>query len=488
MAWAGSAAVLVSTSPYGIGISAESETYVSTARNFAEGRGLVAPTRSGSVAPLTQHAPLYAVVLGVCGRFGADVVDAARWVSAISLGLLVLLTGLTAGALSNRRWAPPIAGAMALFSVVILSVYLTALSESLFLVATVALLLLLVRYLQDGGDRFLLAASLACAAALLTRFAGLAAVATGVVTILLYDRSTRRRTAAVLFAVLSCAPAVLWGVYAAMRAGNPVHREFAFHPLGIRDADAALKTLSTWILPGIIPAPVRIAALGIVLLWLFHLLRSVRIPVTGRVLLWFTGLYILALAAAKSFFDRAIPMDDRILSPLYIPALLAGMLAVENAISGAVRRGALIVAAATVAIAIAVVNVSREAPSLARAHRSGRDYTGVAWRHSSVADWLRSVNPDTPLYSNIESAVRFLHHGVIQGLPPKADPRSGRPNLAYPRDLQRLGATLQNDHGVVIYFTNAHEMDDFLPTVAELTEQLHLTVVARGDAWIALGS
>jgi 4-amino-4-deoxy-L-arabinose transferase-like glycosyltransferase len=488
LALAGSAAVLVSTSPFGIGISAESETYVSAARNFAEGQGLVAPTRSGTVAPLTQHAPLYAMVLGLCGRFGADVVDAARWVSAISLGVLILLAGFTAGALSNRPWAPPIAGGMVLFSLVILGVYLTALSESLFLVATVALLLLLVRYLQDGGERFLVAASLACAAALLTRFAGLAAVATGVVTILLYDRPARRRIAAVLFAALSCAPAMLWGIYAAMRAGNPVHREFAVHPAGVRDAAAALRTLSTWILPGMIPAPIRLAVLAVVLLWLANLLRSVRIPATCRVLLWFSGLYILALAVAKSFFDRAIPMDDRILSPLYIPALLAGMLIVENAASGAVRRAALIVAAATLAIAIAVVNVAREASSLARAHRSGRDYTGVAWRHSSVADWLRSVNPDTPLYSNIESAVRFLHHGVIQGLPPKADPRSGRPNPAYPRDLQRLGATLQNAHGVVVYFTNAHEMDDFLPTVAELTEQLHLTVVARGDAWIALAS
>jgi hypothetical protein len=292
----------------------------------------------------------------------------------------------------------------------------------------------------------------------------------------------------VLFAVVSCAPAMVWAVYAGMRAGNPVHREFALHPVGVRDVEAALKTLSTWIVPGMIPAPVRIAVLGVLLLWWANLLRSFRIPETCRIVLWFSGLYVLAIGVAKSFFDRAIPMDDRILSPLYIPALLAGMLAVENALSGAARRSSLIVAAAAVAISIAVVNVSREAPSLARVHRSGRDYTALAWRQSSVADWLRSVNPDTPLYSNIESAVRFLHHGVIQGLPPKADPRSGLPNPTYSRDLHRLGATLQNAHGVVVYFTNAHEMDEFLPTVAELTEQLHLTVVARGDAWIALGS
>jgi hypothetical protein len=193
---------------------------------------------------------------------------------------------------------------------------------------------------------------------------------------------------------------------------------------------------------------------------------------------------------AKSFFDAAIPMDDRILSPLYIPALLAGVLAVETAASAAGRRPAWMLPAAAAAIVFAGVNLSREAPSLVRVHRSGRDYTGAAWRgrQASMADWLRSVNPDIPLYSNIDSAVRFFHQGVIRGLPPKADVRSGRPNPEYPRELQSFRATLQKAHGVIVYFTNSPELDVFLPSVAELTEQLRLTVVAHGDAWIALQS
>src|SRR4051812_32904442 len=94
IAFAGAAAVLVATSTFGIGVSAESETYILAARNFAQGRGLLISTASGGAAPLTQHAPLYALLLGMCGRMGFDILAAARWIAAGSLAGLALLTGL----------------------------------------------------------------------------------------------------------------------------------------------------------------------------------------------------------------------------------------------------------------------------------------------------------------------------------------------------------------------------------------------------------
>jgi hypothetical protein len=486
IALTGSAAVLFATSTFGIGISAESETYISAARNFAEGRGLSVASSNGSLAPLTQHAPLYAALLGWCGRFGADIVATARWWSAISVGVLAMLAGLTAGVLSKRTWMTPLTAAMTLCSVAILNLHLTALSESLFLIAILLTLVSLVRYLQADDRRFLLMAALACAAALLTRYAGIAAVATGFLVVWLYGRSKRRRMAAIVFAAMSCAPAVIWGSYAALRAGNPVHRQFAFHPLSLRDVEAAALTVSTWILPGVIAAPIRLAVLAAVLVWFGWVLRRTSISMPCRVFLWFIGTYLVTIGVARSFFDAAIPMDDRILSPLYIPALLAAALAVERAASVTVRRMPLLVPAATAALIAGGFNVARELPCLATVHRSGREYTGAAWRESNLSGWLQSVDPATPLYSNLDSAVRFLHRGEIRGLPPKADIRSGLPNPQYRGDLERFRATVENAHGVIVYFTNSPVPDAFLPTVGELTGQLHLTVVARGDTWVLL--
>src|SRR3954471_12973088 len=85
---AGSVAVLIATSTFGIGISAESETYILAARNFAQGRGLVVTNSTGAFAPLTEHAPLYAALLGICGRAGIDILAAARYLAAAFLGIL----------------------------------------------------------------------------------------------------------------------------------------------------------------------------------------------------------------------------------------------------------------------------------------------------------------------------------------------------------------------------------------------------------------
>ena len=128
IALAGVLAVLAATSTYGIGVSAESETYIDAARNFADGRGLSVPAADGSLTPLTQHAPLYALLLGIGARLGVDPVEGARWLAAFAFGCVALLGGVGVGVFSKRPWLPPLATGLLVCSVVPLNMSLTALS------------------------------------------------------------------------------------------------------------------------------------------------------------------------------------------------------------------------------------------------------------------------------------------------------------------------------------------------------------------------
>src|SRR5690242_16514584 len=86
--------VLMATSTYGIGISSESETYVLAARNLASGHGLVISDPTGWPVLLTEHAPLYPVVLAWMQQAGVDAVAAARWCAAFCFAGLILLSAL----------------------------------------------------------------------------------------------------------------------------------------------------------------------------------------------------------------------------------------------------------------------------------------------------------------------------------------------------------------------------------------------------------
>jgi 4-amino-4-deoxy-L-arabinose transferase-like glycosyltransferase len=484
IALAGVIAVLAATSTYGIGISAESETYIDAARNFAEGRGLSVPTADGSLTPLTQHAPLYAWLLGAGARLGLDPVDGARWLAALAFGGLALISGLGLRTLSKRPWLPPLAAALVLCSVVPLNMSLTALSESVFLVATTGSLLLLARYLQSGDPRLLAGSAAVCAAALLTRYAGVAVLAASLAALLRYDQ--RRRISALVFGAIACAPAAIWTLYTTLRTGNPVHRELAFHPVRPADALAAAQTVSTWLLPAIVPGAIRLSVLGLALAWLAVVIYRGRAGAPCRLLLGFAAAYLLLIAAAKSLLDNAIPMDDRILSPLYVPGILAAALALDRAVSVFGRRLVLAVPAVILLVTAGGINALRAAPCLTAMQRQGREYTGAAWRRSTVAGWLRSVDAATPVYSNVDSAVRFLRGGFNGGLPAKADIRSGRPNPQYQYQMERFRGRLAGHGGVVVYFLDTAVSETYLPALPELLEQWRLIVIARGDGWVAL--
>jgi hypothetical protein len=84
-------------------------------------------------------------------------------------------------------------------------------------------------------------------------------------------------------------------------------------------------------------------------------------------------------------------MDDRILSPLYIPALLAAALAVDRAVSAGGRRRIVVAPAILLAGVLAAASVVRAAPCLIAMRRQGREYSGAGWRGSALAFCAPSI-------------------------------------------------------------------------------------------------
>ena len=83
--------VLLATREYGPGVSSDSAFYLSSAENFANGRGFV--NFEGS--PLVDWPPLYPFVLGVIYKLtGTNVLQAGRYLNALFFGLSVITSSL----------------------------------------------------------------------------------------------------------------------------------------------------------------------------------------------------------------------------------------------------------------------------------------------------------------------------------------------------------------------------------------------------------
>src|ERR1041385_8694265 len=182
--------------------------------------------------------------------------------------------------------------------------------------------------------------------AYLTRYSGLALVATCVVALLILHKSWKQRLRGVGLFLESVLPWVLcWSIRNRLAAGNTTNRTFVWHPLTADNVNPGLRVFSDFFLPvgswqqvvlkqvGVIEVMI-ILVLGAVLVWVaVTAWKYVLTPqqVEGKqkpkeVISFTTGLYIFAylasIVASMLMFDAATKFKLRILAPVLVSLLI----------------------------------------------------------------------------------------------------------------------------------------------------------------------
>ncbi len=192
----------------GAGLSPDSVSYVSAARSFASGQGLQVFTGD----PLTDWPPLYPLLLSVFGLFGIDAVPASRIVAVLTHAALV---GVGGAWLLGRTQTRAVAWAGVTTLVMAPALLWTgvwAWSEGLFMVMSVACLVLLDRHRRTPAAATLVWAAVLAAAAALTRYSGVALIGTGALFLLWTGRARWADAAkrCLGFVALAAMPVALW--------------------------------------------------------------------------------------------------------------------------------------------------------------------------------------------------------------------------------------------------------------------------------------
>jgi len=459
---------------FGVGVGADSLFYLTSAQNFAQGRGLSWTGSGGQIIPLTHYPPAYPLLIAALLKAGMEVVRAATWVSGVLMGVNAALAGFLLYRVTGNALFGGVTSIVLVVSPFFLDLHTMAMSEPLFIFFVLASLGMLSEYLLSPSWGWLVGSALAATLAFMTRYVGISLVTTGILVLWVYrDAPLRRRAGEIVaFGAIILGPILIWLARNRLATGHATNRILFYHPVGIESRSLAFKTLLGWLYPGLprLPYPeLKTYALifcAVIAAWAIFVAWKTITPAQRSSLstasfcsfrfsmIWlaFAALYACGIAFSLYFFDASTRLDNRILSPVYIALLLAFF----SSVSGArlpTRAAGLVLAGVLLFLYIPFF-----AAQLSVFRQEGLAYTSRPWRESQVVDYLRGVSSAAVIYSNQALPLQFLSGRNVLSIPYAFDPVKGQTRPNYPGEVSKFHLQLQKPHSALVLFDADKEM------------------------------
>lgn len=486
---AGIVVIVIATGPYGIGTTADSAAFISTANNIVDGRGF----RHYGGEPLTLWPPLYPVLLSGFRLAGLDSLAAARFIQAILYGL-ILGTGIGWILRTVKHPAGRILTSLVLlFSGPLFWVGSHAWSDALFALFFMLFLVLLPRIRQQANLPDTVLLGLCAGAAFSTRYIGLSLCLTGVLFLLLQRADWKHKLRALaLFSLLSGTATGLW-MLRNLHFHKPLTGPRSSPGRGwLQNTEEALHTLGTWILPESLPQVLLVTAGGAGMLVLLFgvgriIQRERRNPEPGSpdALMIATGctvyLLLLGVGASVTLVD---PLRHRLLVPVFVPGVLLFGLLFDALLSfdgfrKGFRRKLLV---GVVALWVATLGV-RFAGLVVGTYREGANPATIGrLKHLQTTGYLEAHHPDALLFSNDPSTIYFLTRQEAHWLPPANAALTIHPKHIRTRDILAVWLKHAPPGPHHTPRTLSHQENLRLEPIAEFEDGLIFRVVHPGRA------
>jgi len=319
----GAVAIYLASADLGLGMSNDGVLYASAARHLVRGLG-VTDFRGD---PLVIFPPLLPTTLAWMTTILPTIESAERALQmSLYVGNLVLSAVLFARIVPSRT-------ALFLFVVAVLAsrtfllYHLFLLSEPLFVLLSLGMLLVLLSWAQRPRSWLLLGAGVLCALSCLTRYTGAANVVAGLAAVAWFAPDWRHRArSAVLFATTSVVPITIWLIRNSQVSGSLTGSRLPSPYPFLLNLQLLVDSLSKWLLPDEIAEWLRLLAvligLGLLVVVLVQMQKANDARNTERVvLLQFTSVHVLFLVVATTVFASDY-ITTRFVMPMYVPLLV----------------------------------------------------------------------------------------------------------------------------------------------------------------------
>jgi hypothetical protein len=243
MALAGMGVVLAATR-WGAGLSDDSYFYIKPARDILAGR---APFFS------PHYPPLLPLIITLLGFLRIEPLLGIRLFNAACFGLNIFLGGWIVYRLTTSRGAGIVGALLCLVSHVMVEAHSWAMSEALFISLMFATIWAFDGYRATRKLGWIIAGAVLAGCAALTRYAGIAVIASGAILLFLFpgDAWKRRLRNAIGFSVLAGLLFALYPVgYAAATQKLASFGGINFVLIGLDEFREGFYNLLLWIMPG----------------------------------------------------------------------------------------------------------------------------------------------------------------------------------------------------------------------------------------------
>ncbi|MBI3152357.1 MAG: phospholipid carrier-dependent glycosyltransferase [Chloroflexi bacterium] len=496
--------------PQGLGLSDDSIAYIAGARSILSGNGYHAIWLASN-KPVTHFPPGFSSILALIGLSGLDPLRGTRFVNSLLFGANTFLLGLIGWRMTKSQIAGILLASLFLFNASMFRVHAVAMSEPLYIFFSLAAFLAFSKYFgvqqlavasavasPRAPNSWLLLTGVFTAFAYLTRYAGLALLATFLFALVLLHEDWRKRlTSAGIFLAGFIPFALAWSIRNKLVADNATNRTLVFHPLtaenieiGIYNFSEFLVPVETWRralikIPNLFTTIFSLLALAL-LLWVAYkgLKKFFQTSTKSPEILSFTSAlyifgYLASIVSSMLLFDASTKFKLRINSPIYVSLLILLVLFIfwlwQKRI---VYWRALAVVITVFILALSVYDMSL---AITQLRKGGQGYASFVWFDSEAMAFLRNLPEGTRIYSNQVGPVYLYTDRPGYVLPDLIDPVTGLPREGYEEGVATLKQDVLSGNAVLALFKFGSESEDVQSIYIQLADGLYLAHDTRGD-------
>ncbi len=403
--------LVLQATPEGAALSDDSIAYIAGARSMLAGNGY-REAWLASNQPVTHFPPAFPAVLAFFGTLGIDPLHAVRWVNALLFGASAFVLGILAWRMTPSLTAGLVLAGLFVLSGDLLQVYTAAMSEPLFIFLSLLAIWTFDLYYERDKHWWLGACAIFVGIAYLTRYSGLALIATFVAALLILPRRWQHKLIlSGLFIAGTSLWILAWTIRNRLVAENATNRLLAWHPITRENISIGLRTVSEFLIPvepwrqlihkkTPIVEMLIVLILGAVLVWLamrtwkYLTDKGIREKRLGEVISFTTALYLFAylasIVSSMLLFDAATKFKLRILAPVFVCLLI---LLIYFGVWLRGRNRPLVVVLTFVFV---VLFAYKQVNTVSFLSRSGLGYASFQWYDSKAMAYLRELPTGCP--------------------------------------------------------------------------------------------
>jgi 4-amino-4-deoxy-L-arabinose transferase-like glycosyltransferase len=433
--------------------------------------------------------------------FGLDPLRGVRFLNASLFGLNLALLGILGWRMMKSLSAGLILAALFLVNDSLLRVHAAAMSEPLFIFLSLLAFWMFDLYFErDAHWLWLVMCGIFIGLAYLTRYAGLALLATFVVALLILHDTWRKRLISAGILTASVLPWMVgWAIRNEALGGNATNRTLVWHPITAANFDTALYNVSTFLMPveawrrelfkypAVFVAAI-IVILGAILIWALVKAKQYIFPVAqperpalkanwAREIVAFTSAlyvfgYMASILASMSLFDASTKFKPRILAPVYVSLLI--LLVVFGVWLWKKRREVVIVLVLLI-FGLSAVGQYEAVKELAK---GGQGYASFQWYDSKTMALLRTLPPQLHIYTNQPTAVYLYTGRGVYVLPDRYDPVTAEQRSGFDQGVAQMQSQIKAGQAVLALFSGDNPPAS---DAALMSSGLYLAQKSAGD-------